>query len=75
MHFGYFFDAFRQLDYFAVSLLGVVFLYPAAYAVLLGLQVLRDASWSPKERPLGSYFVWPGAADVALREERHHSER
>jgi hypothetical protein len=38
------------LDYFAISLLGVVFLYPAVYAVFLAVQVLRDSQWNPKER-------------------------
>lgn len=37
-----------QLDYFAISLLGVVFLYPAAYSVFLAVQVLRDSQWNPK---------------------------
>ena len=39
----------RQLDYFAISLLGVVFLYPAVYAGILAVQVLRDHQWNPKD--------------------------
>ena len=60
-----------------MSLLGVVFLYPAAYAVLLGLQVLRDAGWSPKalEGPKMSPCAWAGPSNLALCEERHHCER
>jgi len=46
----WYFEGQLQLDYFAISLLGVVFLYPAAYSVFLAVQVLRDSQWNPKDK-------------------------
>ncbi|CAE8596814.1 unnamed protein product [Polarella glacialis] len=37
------------MDNFAIGLLCVMVLYPAAYAAILGVQVLRDAGWMLKD--------------------------
>eukprot|EP00930_Biecheleria_cincta_P039443 TRINITY_DN27122_c0_g1_i1.p1 TRINITY_DN27122_c0_g1~~TRINITY_DN27122_c0_g1_i1.p1 ORF type:complete len:1791 (-),score=286.76 TRINITY_DN27122_c0_g1_i1:25-5397(-) len=39
----------RAIDYYALALLCVVVLYPAAYLTLLAFQVWRDAEWKPDQ--------------------------
>jgi len=39
-----------QVDFFAMGILCVVFLYPAVYTGVLAVQVLRDAQWNPKDK-------------------------